>query len=1294
MLPEPAQTALRVGTLTGRLLNKWRKHNEVHNLNRELKKALHADHRVPAADRKSLTQQVDKWLWDPTLLGGLQSYVEDADIAPLPAIRTRLTELLKLSDPAAAPAVAEVVVEIIETHVTRAKRTDRRAAYHQTRVSEQRLAERIDHTHASLSEQNRSLAEHGIEHSRKLDEVLGLLRGTGDRGSAGFVSTPHDDVGGGPEQYLNELESEDPQAAARLRGAWNEEGASLVDLLDDPQSWLQSASPSVWETTGRLLTDSGHFNHAEQAFLLAAERGHRDPIRQLVRGSSVAAIAGDESRAKELLTRAQALEGAAEHPAVALRTIEALTDDPDEMLRRLDAVNPTSRREQAQVENLRAQAHLINENHDAALAACERALKLDAKNPGAFELRGLARLLPQREGFGAGQQPDRVALREALADFIQARDLARQARRFRESGQMAARIAEAHFLADDPAATSAALRFPNVLDDEREGAAKPLAHLALMLGQTDLVAELLDASDERDDARVFRLAAIARGADAVEAVTAVDGLRELMDSADTAVGQYAALSLLLAAGRHREVEWDKRAAEMLEDSPAEMLPLLRADYHRARGDFQSAENELLGLGDDPGAVHALVTLAMAQEDWPTARLRAEALLRLEDTGRNRLLSAEVLRGGGEREAAVAELDKIARDARNSPALRGAAYQRAIEIAGERRDWAGMERLAADWRKLLPEDLQAGWFHALALARLARHAEGLALWQDDLLTVSTRDQALLLGEILFRVADSTVAVREISALSAQFDRSDERLEFLVLMAALRRDEPLPPDLEERVREGFESFPQKFPNSQMLWMEPAPTTPEEFDALAGKYAPEGEDLSAELYEKIVSGEGPVASLAAAASNDIASIWCRLPFWPLGYSDETLDELERGDAAQTIGTPAVWDPTSLLVVSALDAPTGALVRTALLGPASVISNSTLEDADHAAIEAAGERAGEMGYDRESERRYLVECDPDRVARDQARAGFALALARELGTAFDAEPGSEERWAQLLTGEEALRPQIATWASTMSVAHRRRLPVFSDDRFIRMAARREGIPTFGTIALLDALTDRGMLTEEERLIARRQLLHDGAWGLRSTATELTDAAREAAWHESRELEMALNDGSVWNNDTINAWYRMADVLAACFDDAPDALEEWVCRTLDAVRLARPGVPAGQHVHSLLVSCWDFFKHPPKHSDQFFHRVLRIVNHLPLRLRPWPPVDIPLRTMGTILEIATEIGDEARSAIFWRMWRRLPALDQGRVLLVLVGRMPPQTDQGTGSVERATKHRRVKHHRKPKRRR
>ena len=510
----------------------------------------------------------------------------------------------------------------------------------------------------------------------------------------------------------------------------------------------------------------------------------------------------------------------------------------------------------------------------------------------------------------------------------------------------------------------------------------------------------------------------------------------------------------------------------------------------------------------------------------------------------------------------------------------------------------------------------------------------------------------------------VAVRQIASLSAQFDRDDERLEALVLFAALRRNQPLPADLTNRVREGFATFPTKFPESKLMWVVDAPTTPEEFDEFARRFVAHSAESQVAAAREVTSGRAPVAVLAASAGAGVGATWARLQALPLGFGGEAIGDLERGDASEAIGRGAVWDSSALVIAASLHGELRQLPRKAL--PTSRLPQAVLDDLD---MEAAspGPRdtddgpALTVGYDSQTDRGTITETPAEAARGERDRMETALALAKDFPAAYDAAPESTERWAAVLMAEAPPPRQLATVAATIAVAKRLGLPVFSDDRVVRGIARHEGLRTFGTVGLLDALAERGLLARDARHEARRQLLSHGAWGVRAQPLELLTIAADAQWDCPIEVAVALTDPGAWSQDRVATWHMAVDLLEAVFEAQPGEFRRWVWRILDSAASAMPEVPAMQRINSLLITAWDLANYPPSNSNAFFQALMRETRSLPHVHRPWPPVDVPLQTVSALLSHLGDFSEDERFLMFLRIIRRLDPFDCARAWTTFV---------------------------------
>jgi hypothetical protein len=124
----------------------------------------------------------------------------------------------------------------------------------------------------------------------------------------------------------------------------------------------------------------------------------------------------------------------------------------------------------------------------------------------------------------------------------------------------------------------------------------------------------------------------------------------------------------------------------------------------------------------------------------------------------------------------------------------------------------------------------------------------------------------------------------------------------------------------------------------------------------------------------------------------------------------------------------------------------------PKSVIPQSVLDDcAVHATDFHAGNERTELGLDDAGEP-LITEWAGDVVRADERRADEMLAVARDMDVEPDAPPDDEGPEATFIRKEE-LAPQLQVYGATFAVARRVRLPVFSDDRHVRLRARQAGI-------------------------------------------------------------------------------------------------------------------------------------------------------------------------------------------------------------------------------------------------
>jgi tetratricopeptide (TPR) repeat protein len=952
---------------------------------------------------------------------------------------------------------------------------------------------------------------------------------------------------------------------------------ALDELIRAPQQWLVSGSADLWTVVGHLAATHGLWERAEEAFLEGAERPGADCAALVAKAAEMAGARNDTPRSEELFESAREIEP--DHPEVILAEARRL-DDPRAQIDLLAKAKPQTPGQEAAIEAQKALAHLSLGEINEAESCGERALAAAPDSPLVREVRPVTVLI-RNVARGPGEAPEWGALCEAAEEFLALRDELRDLDRYSEAVRMSARAGEVYVLAGEVGRAAEVLGdvTSDELDASDEEARFHLAQVAIKV-RPELALEFIPSRARNEQARLLRAwARTETGPD--EAVRgAIQSLDKLLNAKEERVRIQAALARLSASARSSDVPWSDAAEATLADVDEEELArLMKAEHLIARGEEREAENLLLAHQGDPRALELLVEIAEKAEDWTRAVPVVEALLEAAPSPARRLLYAEVLIKAGREQDAVGALAALRVDTFVPTALRSRAYALSAQQAWNAYNFAAAATLSGEWLALVPTSTAAGWAQVQALLRISEYDRALSVVDEHALTAKDTEEARVLAYLFHRALPAAEALARIVALSDSFERADEYLEGLVILSGLGATD-IPADLAERRRVTFEEFATRFPDSQIIQSFPAPESPEEIEAFLREHFSEGSEHQVDAAQKVARGEAAVAVLAALSGKEVSTLWGRLETLPFGFSDPTLDDLERQDAADAIGKPAVLDPSALVIAGGLGEP----LTTTLLGalPGSVVPLSVLADADSAAHQPRGEEDEEQmfaGWDPVADRPRVTVADPEWVARDRFRSDGTLALARRLREVPDTVAEQPTKYDSLIeeTGDQRA---LLTWAASYSVAERTGFPLYSDDRYIRVLARREGISTFGTVALLEALTERGQLSQEAHAIARRRLRASGGLGVAPTQSELIEEARESDWSLTLSLRQSLLDPGAWRDVNV-AIRRHIALLRSIFEADPERMSDWVVRVLDGLRIAYPQQTLGTHAVILLASAW-----------------------------------------------------------------------------------------------------------------
>lgn len=1141
---DPTSIGLKLAPLAAEQLAKLRRRDEVQNLLRASAADAGRTSGVPPGDVKRVHEKVMSVAVDPHVMGGIKRLLDEGDLTVMPALEGRLRELIEFDDPTLDGLdLPGATARAFERKLHAAKRDDRAAAHVDALVTRSFTAERLDRLRADLTEAveatggtivNELLA---LAHQRP--EALGLPQSI--------------------ERAVERLAERNHPAAAQVRAALRAGGPErAAELVRKPQAWTEEGGSALWAALGEICDAAGRFAEAEQAYLTAAERPDVDDrARQLVRAAVAAEHGGDAEHASELLDRAEGLH--ADNPAVLLARARR-EPDPTKVLALLDRVSPVDPPQAVLRELTAASAHLARGDEQAARQGVARARDLDPDDEMADELDAVIELIVAQRALPEEKPLDPAALRRAGERFERLSE-GLQRGRPGAAAALLARGAQALALAGDERRAGALLDRALALGADRD-ARETLAEAAMLLRRFDDVLAVVP-DDGEEEHRLLRANARVLGGGAADVADAAGMLEELLPSDDDAVRSRAAFTRLAAASHSREVPWHEGAERIVAAENPAAAAIVKAERLADEGDLDAAERTLAPHTSHPGALRALTALAVRRERWGEARRLSEELIARAGEPRDRLNHTALLARGGERDAARDQLLGLARADDVPDDARRDAYARAARLAMDLGDHVEVARVASEWARHAPDDDDARWLHIFALVRRIEHAQALQIWREGELQVTTLQQALLLAEVFAFGADLWEAVAKLAELSDQFGRPEE-LEYNLITTALRLEktqrDDIPSELDERIRAAFAEFPERFPQSRLLRAFKL-----DHDDVAGSFmrmVREQLGRRASVLRDIDAGirNGSAATCARAATlgRSTGEEWLGFRALPMGYSEAQRTQRERADAADALEhRGAVWDPTAVFVVGGLAPAVRDLLRNAL--PASLLAESAYADAVRDVARPEGEERGEIGYDPDADQLLVGARSRSELEREEARAAGTLEFAKGFTTRADRDPERPDVYDELLADSD-MPAATRAWPATLVLARRTGLPVFSDDRYVRLSAHQMGLRSFGTLTLIDVLAERGMLTGEQRRATRRRLYATGCWGLDLMREELIEFVREDDFEPTQGAWAALHDLGAWRSRGISIVDDFLALLDVVADERPDVFDRWVHRLVDAM--------------------------------------------------------------------------------------------------------------------------------------
>ena len=857
---------------------------------------------------------------------------------------------------------------------------------------------------------------------------------------------------------LERLADKDPRAAGLLQQALADKDlrAELEGLIGSPQPWLSEGSHWLWGAVAELCGIVGCLPEAQRAWEIYEERPGADRVRGLFGASDAARFRGDSERAAEL--KAAAKELGPDHDLVRLVAAAEIEDTAKkrEALAALSFTDPE--REAVRMASLALTLDDLGLTEEARPVAAA-AFELAPQQLGAREAVAATSLAENIEKFESGRGTDRAALRTAAAHYEYLHGALRESNRFLEAGGIAGRLIQCEVLADHH--DRARLLLAEVRSEElQEEAPLELAGLALTVGALDLVDQFLDAYD--GDAQA---AATLR---ARTALADPDRRQEAVTTLDARVGEgdldASVMRLVAAIPPANQLPWSDQAEQVTRTSQQVLASHLKAEWHSARGDTDAARRELAQHADDPRAESWLMMNFARSHDWAKAAPHAVAVLQADPDLADRVSAGQVLKHAGDEARAEAAFREVVRDPEASEEERRVAFEELgdlLLLAGrfpealqlsETEETSGIE--AADWLR----------GHVLALSG---HPEQAFETVGSLPPRGSNDRSLLRTLIASQEAPK-LAVRRLIALADELDEPDEELECQITLSLLKCDEgDLDPEIIERA--GPVQFAKRFPDSKRMWGE---QFPEEEDQLLDKLRQltEGRALAVAEAEKRVFGDGvwPMGALAMAIGRTLGETWGLISTLPITFDEGPDDDAELAAVRAAAGGPLIVDTAALRGLDALSP--GTVDRVLAEFPHSRKAFSVTNDLLKSTLAdrtLGREEVTTLHWDQEHGAPVIGEMSAEMAAAPRRAAERMLAIAQRLETAAVTTP--EE-------GGDSAEGQIAAiYSETQRVAKSSESAIYSDDRCFRRALRAEGIPTFGTVALLVALAESGAISDEE---------------------------------------------------------------------------------------------------------------------------------------------------------------------------------------------------------------------------
>jgi tetratricopeptide (TPR) repeat protein len=942
-------------------------------------------------------------------------------------------------------------------------------------------------------------------------------------------------------QAIGRLRLQDQALAVRLAGVLADTRAASSDMVQDLTSiptppWLEGPNIPVdaWVAIGEFASAHGSYRAAAATFAKVADLGV--PVRALWLARAALAMhqAGEQQAADGYLTDAERLTSGNVPFVGAVRA--AIAGDAAGVLAAAGSPEDLTALEPVELAMLCATAYAAQGDRDTAITAFE-ALADRYPSVGGFALRAAQLRL---ERVASSTSPGHASdVRRARQLAIRARDARRTWRG--DSAEAVSVACNAALIAVDfdraltyglatpvGEATPAEAMAPAVLH--------PTATAAIVLGQRDLAIRLINQVPD-PAVQAILLGQLAE--------------RDPSTAAQARAAYHRAFSLATDDSQRLEIvqglaelgEWPLPWLEELRALSPEHADYFTALSQLARGLHDQAIRLLRPRQDS--SLMAAKLLAEAERragriDDSVQTLRAAAR-RFDDPHSLASAATTLFEAGRKRQARTAAIEALSTTPTDSPD-RLRLRQVLCDEAAERRDWPVVEQQA---RAMLEEGIagpEGRWLLVQALHNQARVEDAWTIArQAPPLEATNEPQARLWLALHSRFASDAATVEQALELVERYGQSEEfAAPAISAILMMTRKATLPQPTAARMQQATEAFFQRFPSSTLL-QRITVSDPEALLAEFRRQLEPGAAQYAEICRHVAQGEYPVGMLAMAARKPYAEALLRRgPGFLLAHpADPALAQDERQVATDVLDGTVVIEPSALHLASLIPHRWPDL-RAAFAHVQ--VPDASLHDISAARDGLALRSTATITSDAARERVVIVEiseADADQLA-DRAAWMVRTAIGLEVVPVGDLKHFPE------MDGEHS-----RSWLAPLELAKQQGVPVLSDDLALRGLARSLGIPTFSSIAVLDALVAAGHLDRAARDSALLELRRNWVVDLPFDAEQLRTVAEADQWRPGPAY-FALTRPATWQDRRrVLDFYRAGQRQIAATD--PAQLPQWL---------------------------------------------------------------------------------------------------------------------------------------------